>query len=65
MQVVVTLEKHNKIFIFLKPTKVSPTEPGSIPLGSFVIDIDGEKKEENAESVMLSSKLFMTVSSLF
>ena len=65
MQVVVTLEKHNKIFIFLKPTEVSPTEPGSIPLGSFVIDIDGEKREENTESVMLSLKLFMTVSSLF
>lgn len=36
-----------------KPTEESPTKPESIPLDSFVVDIEGEKKEdENAESVM-------------
>ncbi|KAJ7360359.1 hypothetical protein OS493_016991 [Desmophyllum pertusum] len=36
-----------------KPKEDSPTEPDSIPLESFVVDIDGEKVEEkNAESVM-------------
>lgn len=36
-----------------KSTEDSPTEPDSIPLASFVVEIDGEKDEdENAESVM-------------
>ena len=36
-----------------KPTEDSPTEPDNIPLASFVVNIDGEKEdEENAESVM-------------
>ena len=36
-----------------KSTDESPTEPDNIPLASFVVDIDGEKEEEeNAESVM-------------
>lgn len=36
-----------------KPTEESPTEPDNIPLASFVVDIEGEKEEEdNAESVM-------------
>ena len=35
-----------------KPTEDSPTEPDNIPLASFVVNIDGEREQE--DNVMTS-----------